>query len=323
MALVIALQADRIAGHVLDDASFATVLLSLALLMVPLILNVVLLAVVAGQGRIRAFVTINVGVTIVSVPVCLVMVLRHGIAVALLSAVIVNAAALLATGAWLWRSSPFPVRWLWSGIDPEAAKRLLRLAAMTVSTTIALPAAQFLVRHQVVNDFGAISAGQWRAALKTGEVLLMGASVMVSLHFLPQFSAAGGARRRSALHAAAKVVLGLAIFRPAAVACSGLILLLLFSRDFSTAAELLPIQVAGDVLRGGVIVLQAAFMASASASSYVVVDLVYACVMAGIGLLLVPHDGPRGAVIAVLAASVCSLCAAILLMHRMTRAETK
>lgn len=316
MALVVAFGANVFALRVLDNTSFTPVMLWFALLMVPLILNVVLLAVAAGLGRVRAFVTINIGVTILSVPVCLAMVLRYGVSGALLSAVIVNAAALVASGAWLWRARPFPIRWMWSGIDTEAARRLFRLAAMTITTTIAVPAAQFLVRSQVLRDFGAAEAGQWQAALKTGEVLLMATSVMVAIYFIPRFSSAGIALRSSAVRAAVSVTLGLAVLGATAVSCSGLILPLLFSRDFSAAAALLPMQIAGDVLRGGAIVLQSAFMATASAGRYVAVDLIYACTMVAVGLLSVPHLGPHGATLAVLAASACSLCAALLLMQR-------
>jgi hypothetical protein len=58
-------------------------------------------------------------------------------------------------------------------------------------------------------------------------------------------------------------------------------------------------------------------------ASYVAVDLVYASVMIGVGMLLVPVRGTHGAVTAVVAASVCSLCAAALLLRRLKSAEAE
>jgi PST family polysaccharide transporter len=323
MALGVAMAARPIAAGALGDGALAPVLHGLALMMVPLILNVVLLAVAAGLGQVRAFVAINVGIAVVSVPVCWLMVVGYGIAGALLAAVVVNAAAVLATGAWLLRARPFPVRWIWAGIDAQSSRRLVGLAAMTLSTIIAVPMAQFLVRQQVVHEFGMVEAGHWQAALKTGEILLMGASVIVSLHFLPRFAHAGAGLKRYVLRAAGRVAVGLAAVGAVVAAAGGLVLPLLFSRDFVVATDLLPLQVAGDVLRGGVIVLQAAFLARARMASYVAVDLVYASVMIGVGMLLVPVRGTHGAVTAVVVASVCSLGAAALLLRRLKSAEAE
>jgi hypothetical protein len=125
------------------------------------------------------------------------------------------------------------------------------------------------------------------------------------------------------LLAAGRVVVGLAMAGAVLAAAGGLVLPLLFSRDFVVATDLLPLQVAGDVLRGGVIVLQAAFLARARMASYVAVDLVYASVMIGVGMLWVPVRGTHGAVTAVVAASVCSLCAATLLLRRLSSAEAE
>lgn len=323
VAVLIGIQADSIAATVLSDASLGTVVRVLSVAMVPLILNVVVLAVLAGTGHSRAFVALNVIFALASIPVCWGLVRHHGLAGALLSAIVVNACALLVTVTWVAWRRPFPLHWTWSGWSPLAAGRLLRLAAMTLSTIMALPAAQYLVRRAVIDQAGLDAAGQWQAALKTGEVLQMGAAAMVSLYFLPRFSGARSELSGLALRSCGLVIAGLAVVGTLLVLGGEFVLTLLFTRDFSAARQLLPLQLIGDVMRGGTVVLQAAFMVRLGGVSYVAVDLVYAVALVGAGFTFVPGLGATGAATAVVVASSCALGTAAVLMRRLGRAESR
>lgn len=180
---VIAANATGLSGAIFDRPDLAPVLWVLALLMVPLMLNVVLLAVAAGLGRVRAFTVINVLIALASIPVCWVMVESQGLRGAVLSAIVVNSAAVCLTLGWILLRSPCPVPWLFGGIDLPAARRLLKLALMTLTTIVGVPLAQFAVRRFVLDQSGVDTAGHWQAALKIGEILLMLSTLTVSLHF--------------------------------------------------------------------------------------------------------------------------------------------
>lgn len=89
---------------------------------------------------------------------------------------------------------------------------------------------------------------------------------------------------------------------------------ILFSREFGGAEPLLPMQVAGDVLRGSAIVIQAAFLSRMAVRSYMAVDIAYVVCMIGAGYLLMPGRGVQGAVLAVLLASLAALSLALVLL---------
>jgi polysaccharide transporter, PST family len=316
VAVLIAALATPIAARALMDASLAPVLHWLAWLMVPLVTNVVLLAVIAATGNRLAFVSLNMAIALASVPVCWYLVDARGLEGAMISAVVVNGAAAVFTMTWLAIRRPFPLKWIFAGLHAASTWRLLRLAAMTLSTIIAIPAAQYLLRQRVIDVAGLAEAGQWQAALKTGEVLVMGASIVVSLYLLPRFAASSEASAGVALRAAGGLMLALAAVGALIVGGGGVLLSLLFSRDFSVASRLLPLQVLGDVLRSGAMVLQAVFMARSSTASYVAVDLAYAGTLVVAGYWLVVSQGSPGAAIAVSLAGAFSLSAAFILLRR-------
>ena len=314
VAIVIAVNASELSQSIFDSPDLAAVLWILALLMVPLMLNVVLLAVAAGLGRTRAFTVVNVLIALASMPVCWVMVESQGLRGAVLSAIVVNSAALCLSLGWMILRSPCPVRWRFAGVDPDAARRLLRLALMTLSTIVGVPLAQFAVRRFVLDQSGVDIAGYWQAALKIGEILLMVSTLMVSLHFLPRFAAGRQGLKRITFRAVAGSLGFLAIVGAAAVLAANVLLPILFSREFIGAKPLLPTQVAGDVLRSGAIVVQAAFLSRMAVRSYIAIDIVYVMCMVGAGYLLVPRLGAQGAAVSVLLASLAALVLALLLL---------
>lgn len=314
VALCIALAAHPLARHVFADPSLAPTLQFFAVLMVPLVLNLVVLGTCAGRNRPAPYTWVNASIAVASVPACWLLIVILGLPGAMLSAVAVNASGLLLSLAWVWRQHLLPMEWLWGGIERAALRRLLRAIAMTSATVLAVPASQLVVRQLVVEDFGAAMAGRWQAVLKVGEVLMMTVTVAVSLHFLPRFSA-GVWSRGEAVRAATLVVAGTACLGAVAIAGADWFLPLLFSKDFGSAAGLLPMQLAGDSLRGGILVLQAAMMSQLRAAAYAAVDVAYAAVLAGTGLLLVPDYGANGAATAVLAASVVAAVVALTLVR--------
>ena len=322
MALCVSLAADFLATKVMGDAGLACVLHVLSLLMIPLILNVVLLAIVAGLGGSRAFVAINAGIAFLTVPVCWALVATRGIEGGLLAAVLVNGAAVGLTGYWIWKRRLFPLRWLFDGPDNSVARRVVRLAGMTLSTIIGIPLAQLFVRQELVHGFGTATAGQWQAALKVGEVLLLGASVVVSLYFLPKFARTGAAEMpRAGFRASVQMLLVTGIAAVVIGALGTTIIPVLFARSFLEATALLPVQLAGDVVRAATTVLQATFLANGRTAAYVSVDAVYALSMVGVARLSIESHGTAGAVSAVLVASVASCLAAAVFLGSSARGK--
>lgn len=315
IALMVAVAATPLARIVLGDAGFAPVMLVLAATMPLLVLNVVLLAIGTGLGRWRAFTTVNVVIALAAIPATAGLALGYGLPGVMLSAVLVNSSTLALTIGWLRRSKPFPFGWLLGGVHGETLRRLGRLSVMSLSSVIAIPVAQLVVRDAILSSVGATAAGHWQAAVKIGEVLLMAAGVLISMHFLPLY-AGTGVPVRTLVRSAGAVVIVLGAISAALVLAGNWLLPLLFSREFSATIPLLGWQLAGDSVRCGVLLLQAAFMASSSLGAYISVNIVYAGVLALAGSVLARSTGAAGASHAVALASICAALTAVILIRR-------
>jgi PST family polysaccharide transporter len=301
-AVMIGLFSDWLSLATFNTPDYATVFQVFALLMIPLIINVVVVAAAAGLGFTSAYITINALTALMLVPVAWVMIQRHGLVGALLSAALTNALAIGITALWFLKWRPFPYTWFVSRPDTALAARLLKLTLLTVSTIVLIPLAQFFVRAFIIRDAGVESAGQWQAALKMGEIVLMIGTILISVYLLPTFAAARQDLGLKALRLAVMLVGALMVLAAIVALMAEMLLPVLFSPEFLAAQVLLPFQLAGDVLRVGAMVVQAAFLVRLDARSYIAVDLVFTSSLLVSAWLLIPSSGAQGAAMAALIA---------------------
>ena len=224
-----------------------------------------------------------------------------------LAASVVNSlgAAAVATATLHWGSRGTALRDFVGPFDRAACRQILGVYPMLIVHGAVTPLALILVRDTLASHLGLEAAGLWQAAWRLSEAYLALIISSVTLVFMPSLGERAGqplAQRRQILRtlAAATAV--------TATAAAGVYLLregivrVVFSGGFEPVAALMPVQLAGDVLKIAGWILCMALVATLRTRWFVAITLLWAaCFVAGTQALA-PQLGLHAATWAYLAA---------------------
>jgi PST family polysaccharide transporter len=171
------------------------------------------------------------------------------------------------------------------------------LAALTAS--IVSPGVQYTVREMIVSSVGMHQAGIWQATQKLGESYVALISAILAVHFLPRLSATTTSRElmrvlRNATIIIVCIVGGVGCF--VYIARSHLVSFL-FSVEFAAAADLIHLQIVGDLLKMLGWLFSFASIARGWIIGYAAGELGYGAVYLYLSERLIPHYGTEGALL--------------------------
>lgn len=171
------------------------------------------------------------------------------------------------------RTPEMTVRSLLKGVDRSVLIGLLPFVAIGITTAVTFPITQLLVRSHLIDSFGLAETGVWEAAMKVSTLYISLLSTALGLYLLPTFAKSNQKQelRWQVLQALGTVFALLLVGAALQFFLRDWIIILIFSRDFSAAADLLALQLPGDVARGLTLVL--VFLATAKARGWSVVAI--------------------------------------------------
>jgi PST family polysaccharide transporter len=293
--LLIALRRP-LARWALGDEALSSVMVWLAGALVLLVLNGLMLAILNGLKAVRAHVLASIAGSLLTVVVASGLVLKFGLYGALVALAISQALACLATAVIFARHCPLPLRSLLGGMDRQVVRRLGAFALMGLTSAIAAPVGQVLIRNGLATQLGWEGAGLWQALSKLSETHLMLLTTTLSLYFLPRFSEI---REGQALRA--EVVKGLKFVVPLVCLTSATIFVLreslvhlLFTRQFLPLIEALGMQLLGDVLKIASWVLAFTLLSHARTRAFIATELLFTALLVVSSLWLGRHFGLMG-----------------------------
>jgi glycosyltransferase involved in cell wall biosynthesis len=154
LATVLLVASEFVAQWLLGDGGLSTVVVALALTLLPIGLNNLLLAVMNGRKAVRAFVIQNVATSITAAALSWMLAAQYGLTGALL-ALSLNQALMFLVTMWLCRREP----WMsWQSFvgptDKASVRAVLMFALMTLTSAAVLPVGQMLVRSQLIDNLG-------------------------------------------------------------------------------------------------------------------------------------------------------------------------
>lgn len=181
--------------------------------------------------------------------------------------------------------------------DRATARRLVGFYPMLIVNGALPPLVLILARDTLRSDLGLESAGLWQATWRLSEAYQAVIVSGVALHFMP--SLGERAHDPAALRQQVLRTLGAATGVTALLAlCIGLlrepIVHVVFSPDFRTVAELMPLQLLGDVLKMGGWILSMVLVALMRTRWFLAISLLAAASFVGITKGLVPLLGIEG-----------------------------
>jgi PST family polysaccharide transporter len=193
-ALVVLLFSKVLAEWLLGDPSYRSVFAGLALALPLLTSNALLLAIMNGKKEVRAYVAQNIATSILGGAAAAAFAIWFGLTGALF-ALVINQSMVLFVTLWLCRKAPWLTLDSFIGpIGTDHARHLVGYALMALTSAIAAPLGQVVIRDHLIGRFGQVAAGEWQAVFKMSEVYLQLFTATLSIYFLPRLSEIRDAR---------------------------------------------------------------------------------------------------------------------------------
>ena len=288
---------EPLARSLLGDAGYKSMFVLLALTLPLIAFNGLLLAIMNGLKEVRSYVVQNIASSLLGALVSAALAMRFGVNGAL-AALAVNQAIVLVVTLWLCRRAGWISSASFIGSSHYAVLRsLLGYALMALTSAVAGPVAQMLVRDHLMDSFGGVAAGEWQAVFKISDIYLMLFTATLTVYYLPRLS-----EIRDSTQLFKEIRKVYAFVLPGAVAAAGVIYLLrewitvtLFTKDFVGMVNLFAWQLAGDVLKIGSWILAFVMVGRAMVRWFVATEILFSASWVLLTVLFTPYLGVNGA----------------------------
>lgn len=297
--LVIAFR-ERLAMVFLNDASYQHLFVWFGCILPLLVWNGLLLAVLNGLKKLKSYVVVNVGGSLLGLGVTWWMVATGGLRGALL-ALVLNQAVVFVLTLLICRREPwFQLRNFLNGISTSHTRLLLGFVAMALVSSTALPLSQIAIRQFLANEFGWQAAGCWQAVSRISDMYLMLITTAISFYYLPRLAELrnGVALKREVQKACSAVIPLVSAMALVIYLLREFLIRLLFTEEFAQAEGLFFWQLVGDVMKVGSWMLAYVMLAKAMTMRYIVSEVVFSLSLIGLTMLFTQWMGLRGAVFA-------------------------
>lgn len=278
-----------------EGRSYLVVLLASALAF--MVFNALLIAILNGLKQVRALVVANISGSVISALTAIGLVTWQGLNGALAALAVSQSLVFLVTLFIFRRHVGASLRGLIGRLDPQLARGLGRFAIMGLTSAIAIPLAQMVMRDHLARTLGWSTAGLWQALWKISETHLLLLTSTLSVYFLPRFAEIQDPRelRREVLH-------GLGFVIPLVLVTSGLLFFgrhqivgLLLSDRFLPMLDAFGPQLAGDILKVVSLVPAYTMLSHGQTRIYVVTEILFSVLLATLTVGFSQSMGLRGA----------------------------
>ena len=280
------------------ERSWLVVLLACGLFFV--VFNALLIAILNGLKQLRSLVIAQMAGNVISALASIGLVSWKGLNGALAALAVSQSLAFVATLFIFRRSVRTSVCSMLGRVDQKLSRGLGRFAVMGLTSAITITLAQMVIRNYLADRFGWSTVGLWQALLKISETHLLLLTSTLSVYFLPRFAEISDPSelRRELRH-------GLAFVAPLVCATAAILFVgryyiveLLLSDQFRPMLDAFGFQLLGDVLK--VISLVPAFtmISHGQTRVYVVTEVLFALLLAGLTIWFSNSLGLRGAALA-------------------------
>lgn len=210
--------------------------------------SALLISVINGQQRYKRYVVLSMISVLLSTGLMVGLTISQQLVGALFAAAIFSALSGFVMLFASWREPWFKLRYWWGNSRIEQIKGIGGYVAMSLTGAICLPLSMIVVRKILISDVGWEQAGIWQAAYKISEVYLGVITIALGTFFLPRLSALQNetAMRKEILIVAKgliPIIISIFVF---VVFFRDLIILILFTKSFLPAHDLIVPQILGD-----------------------------------------------------------------------------
>ena len=279
-----------------NDESLYSVFIWCAATVVFFSFNTLLLAILNGKKEISRYILANIGGSLLSLLVTIIMVVQYGLYGALISLVLYQSIAFFVTCLLCYRTPWFRFSNLLGRLDKQIAINLTKFTAMALTTAACVPVSHILVRNYLGSEFGWETAGYWEAMWRLSTAYLLLVTTTLGLYFLPKLSELVNPE-----DIRKEIVQGYKLILPVAMICGLVIYLmrdfiigLLFTDAFSPMRDFFAWQMLGDTLKIASWILAYLMLGKAMVKMYIVTEVIFAFGFYLLTIVLTKVGGPIG-----------------------------
>lgn len=268
---------DDLAAFLFNDPGKAYLVVLCAVANLLVVLQALIFHALNGLRRYKLFIVCSILNSVTNLALVASAALLEGGTVILVLMCFSQAIQLLGASIAFARTHEMTVRGLLKGVDRSVLVGLLPFVAIGITTAGVFPVTQLFVRSHLIASFGLAETGVWEAAMKISTLYISLLSTALGLYLLPTFARCKLQTdlQRHVLQAFGTVFVLLLVGAVLQFLLRDFIVIFIFSRDFSAAADLLTLQLPGDVARGLMVVLVFLATSKARGWSVVVINLTF------------------------------------------------
>ena len=325
LAILLVLFREGLSTWLLHRADFSDVIVWLVIALPFMSVNYLLLAILNGKKAVIPLTISNIAASLIGLGLTgalSVMFALHG---ALIAIALVPALSLITSVYVLYREPWFKFRHLWGELDTIAVHQLAQFALMALAGALCVPLSHMIIRDILVARFGWTAAGHWQAVWKISEVYLAFFTATLSVYYLPRIAEIRLAKELAS--EIVKITKAVLPFVAASALCiywlRGELVGWLFTAEFSPMTELLPWQLAGDVLKIAAWIFSYVLIGRAMTTAFIATEIIFSVSFVLFGWFWTNQVGLQGIAIAHFCNYASYLCTMFLLVKRELKKMTK
>lgn len=297
LGLALLLGADTVSRWLFRSDEFAYVIRFLALAQFAIAATNLLMGLVNGHRRVVAFAIINAcGVAVGAAGVAIGSI-YFGIEGAMFGLIGLPASYILFLLPWY----RFGLRFPWRALSPRwelpKVRQYMGFSLMLLTSVCTMQMAQVIIRNIIERQDSWIGVGFWQATTKISDAYLMFITVVLANYYLPRLAAL-----KTRLEIGREVALVYKLALPVLCAMAlivfffrDLIILLLFSKEFSPMRSFFTWQLVGDAFKVAAYIGGYVAVARANTPLYIAAEVVQSSMLVGLCYVFVLRFGAIGA----------------------------
>ncbi|MBQ4860870.1 O-antigen translocase [Pseudoalteromonas sp. MMG013] len=300
VSVIVAIFAEPISVKVTGSTEYQYVFYLFSVGLFLFVFNNLYISIVNGFKDIGQFVKVNVTQSVVSLFVTSILVYLYGLLGALIAMAINQSVVFFLIIPFFKKQNHVSAVDFKGKLDKGQVKKLLSYSAVGIATAVCGPLAHMLVREELMSSAGMDVAGQWQAVWYISTMYLMMISTILSVYYLPRLS-----EIKQLDELKSEVAKSFAVIIPIVSILSfviyllrDLVIVILFSEEFTQASDLMLFQLMGDVMRVGCILFTYLLLARAKTKSFFVLEVMSAVSFVLLSYWLILERGASGVTLA-------------------------
>ncbi|MFT4693841.1 MAG: PST family polysaccharide transporter [Francisella sp.] len=272
--VIVAVLSTQLSELVLGDASYYWLFICFGLTLYGYVMNQLVRSIFNGLNKMKEYALFSIASSIISIMVIPILAYFYHTNGVLLGFVLGQLLMFFVVLVFV-RITKIKLFLLQINLRNPWTKKLLLFSVMSVVCALSLPLAQIFLRNYVADHSSWTEVGYWNAMLRISDAYLMLITTVISTYALPKYSSISCNKelKKEVFYLLKRIVPIVSLMALCIYLLRHIIIVILFSKDFSQMENLFAFQMMGDVLKVASWVIATTFLARASIKVFISLEI--------------------------------------------------